>query len=110
MHGSEHGRATLAALRQQVFARGEPSPKALFGALDVIVRSDLRAEVAEIAQPALVVSGSRDTLALPARGPVALRCICRTRGSRSIAGASHVPFLSHAEAFGEALDGFLDGR
>ena len=109
MHGSEHSRATLAALRRQVFARGEPSPKALFGALEVIIAADLRAEVAGIAQPALVLSGSRDTLALPAAGRWLADHLPDARFAL-INGAAHVPFLSHAEAFGEALDGFLDGR
>ena len=109
LQGSEHGRATLAAMRQQVFARGEPAPKALFGALDAIVTTDLRAEVTEIAQPALVIAGGRDTLALPAAG--------RWLGERlpdahfaAIEGAAHVPFLSHPDAFGAALDPFVDGR
>jgi pimeloyl-[acyl-carrier protein] methyl ester esterase len=108
MHGSDHARTTLAALRQQVFARGEPSPKALFGALDVIVTGDLRAEVAGIAQPALVVSGSRDTLALPAAGRWLSEHLPDARFA-PIPGAAHVPFLSHVEPFAAALDAFLDG-
>jgi len=107
MHGSEHGRATLAALRQQVFARGEPSPKALFGALDVIVGTDLRAEVAGIAQPAVVVSGSRDTLALADAGRWLSEHLPDARFAL-IAGASHAPFLSHPQPFAAALDGWLD--
>jgi pimeloyl-[acyl-carrier protein] methyl ester esterase len=108
MHGSEHGRATLAALRHQVFARGEPSPKALFGALDAIVNTDLRAEVADIAQPAIVISGSRDMLAPPAAGRWLAQRLPDARFAL-IEGAAHVPFLSHADAFGAALDPFLDG-
>jgi len=109
LQGSEHGRATLAAMRQQVFARGEPSPDALFGALDAIVTTDLRAEVPDIAQPALVIAGERDTLALPA----AARWLGERLPDASfspIEGAAHVPFLSHPDAFAAALDSFLDGR
>jgi pimeloyl-[acyl-carrier protein] methyl ester esterase len=109
LQGSEHGRSTLAAMRRQLFARGEPSPEALSGALDAIVTTDLRAEVPGIAQPALVVAGGRDTLALPAaarwlgeRLPDARFC--------AIDGAAHVPFLSHPDALAVALDPFLDGR
>jgi pimeloyl-[acyl-carrier protein] methyl ester esterase len=109
LQGSEHGRVTLAALRRQVFARGEPSPKALFGALETIATTDLRAEAAEIAQPALVVSGSRDTLAFPAAGQWLAG---RLPGARfaPIDGAAHVPFLSHPAAFAAVLDPFLDDR
>ena len=109
MHGSEHARTTLAALRHQVFARGEPSPKALFGALDAIVTTDLRVEVADIGQPVIVISGSRDQLALPAAGRWLAERLPNARFAL-IEGAAHVPFLSHAEAFGAVLDPFLDGR
>jgi len=108
LQGSEHGRATLAALRQQVFARGEPSPKALFGALDAIVTTDLRAEVPDIAQPALVISGGRDTLALPAAARWLGERLPDARLS-VIDGAAHVPFLSHPDAFAEALGPLSDG-
>ena len=109
LQGSEHGRATLAALRRQIFARGEPSSKALVGALETLATTDLRAEVPDIAQPALVVSGSRDTLAFPGAGRWLGE---RLPGARfaPIDGAAHVPFLSHPDAFGAALDTFLDGR
>ncbi len=108
MQGSEHGRATLAALKSGIFARGEPSPKALFGALALIRSADMRGEVGDIAQPALVVSGARDTLAPPEAGRWLADHLPDARFA-PIAGAAHVPFLSHAEAFGAALDPFLDG-
>jgi pimeloyl-[acyl-carrier protein] methyl ester esterase len=68
VHGSESGRATLAALRHQLFARGEPSRAALGDALRVLATSDLRGEVGAIDAPTLVVSGERDTLAPAAAG------------------------------------------
>jgi len=109
MQGSEHGRATLSALRSRIFARGEPSPKALFGALAAIRDADLRGEVGGIAQPALVVSGGRDTLALPGAGRWLADHLPNARFTL-IPGAAHAPFLSHADAFGAALDAFLDGH
>ncbi len=109
LQGSEHGRATLAAVRRQVFARGEPSPKALLGALDTIATADLRTEVTSIVQPALVVAGSRDMLAYPAAGQWLAQHMPDARFA-SIDGAAHMPFLSHPETFAAALDPFLDGR
>jgi pimeloyl-[acyl-carrier protein] methyl ester esterase len=109
MHGSEHARATIAALRNEVFARGEPAPRALMGALDALMGADLRAEVAGVVQPALVVSGGRDTLALPAAGRWLADHLPDARFAL-LPGAAHVPFLSHADAFSDAQDGFLDGR
>ena len=109
VHGSEYGRATLALMREQLFARGEPSPGMLAGALAVLAGTDLRLDLAALAQPTLVVAGSRDTLILPGAGawlaehlPDA-KCI-------TISGAGHAPFLSHPEAFAAAVEGFLDGR
>ena len=109
LQGSEHGRATLAALKNRVFARGEPSPKALFGALVLIRDADLRGEIGAIAQPALVVSGARDTLALPGAGCWLADHLPDARYAL-IPGAAHAPFLSHADAFAAALDAFLDDR
>jgi len=71
--------------------------------------ADLRHELAGIAQPALVVSGERDTLALPEAGRF-LGGELRNGGFALIAGAAHIPFASHADAFGVALDAFLDAR
>jgi pimeloyl-[acyl-carrier protein] methyl ester esterase len=109
VRGSEHGRATLALMREQLFARGEPSPGTLAGALAVLTGTDLRADLAALAQPTLVVGGSRDTLILPGAGawlaehlPDA-KCV-------TISGAGHAPFLSHPEAFAAAVEAFLDGR
>jgi pimeloyl-[acyl-carrier protein] methyl ester esterase len=107
LHGSEHGRATLAALKDRIFARGEPSPKALFGALALIRDTDLRGEVGAITQPALVVSGARDTLALPGAGRWLADHLPNAHYTL-VPGAAHVPFLSHADAFGAGLDPFLD--
>jgi pimeloyl-[acyl-carrier protein] methyl ester esterase len=109
LHGSEHGRATLAALRGRIFAQGEPSPKALASALAVVREADLRGEAAGIAQPALVVAGERDTLARPEAGRWLADHLPDARFAL-IAGAAHVPFLSHADAFAAALDAFLDER
>jgi pimeloyl-[acyl-carrier protein] methyl ester esterase len=107
LQGSEHGRATMAALKDRIFARGEPAPKALFGALALIRGADLRGEVGTITQPALVVSGARDTLALPGAGRWLADNLPNARFAL-VPGAAHVPFLSHADAFGAALDPFLD--
>lgn len=109
MQGSEHGHATLAAIRHELFARGEPSRAALRGALGTIIDTDLRAQVAGVRQPVLVVSGGRDTLALPAAGRWLAERLPDARFAL-IPGAAHVPFLSHRDAFDAAAGAFLDGR
>jgi pimeloyl-[acyl-carrier protein] methyl ester esterase len=109
LQGAPRSRATLSALRGRMFARGAPSPAALFGALALIRDTDLRGEIPGILQPALVVSGERDTLALPGAGRW-LADHLRNATFAPIPGAAHIPFLSHADEFAAALDPFLDAR
>jgi len=107
VHGSEEGRATLAALRHALFARGEPSPQALAAALGVLAATDLRADVGAIAAPTLVIGGDRDTLTPDAAGAWLAAAMPHARHV-VIPGAAHAPFLSHRAAFDVALSEFLD--
>ena len=108
LHGSEHSRALLAEMRERLLARGPPSTATLHEALALLKDCDLRSEAPHIAQPSLVVSGDRDTLAFPGAGSFLAERLPNARFAL-IAGAAHVPFLSHVDAFGTALSGFLDG-
>ncbi len=109
MRGSEHGHAALASLRNELYARGEPSRRTLSEALAALSASDLRAAVPRIAHRALVVAGERDTLA-PAAAGKWLATTMLNADFVSVDGAAHVPFLSHPDAFGRALAEFLDAR
>jgi pimeloyl-[acyl-carrier protein] methyl ester esterase len=109
MRGSEHGRAALASLRRELFARGTPSRPVLREALAVLATTDLRADVGRVAVQTLVVAGDRDTLAPAAAGRWLAAAI---PGGRFVAieGAAHAPFLSPPDEFGRAVAGFLDER
>jgi pimeloyl-[acyl-carrier protein] methyl ester esterase len=107
VQGSEHGRAALASLRRQLFARGEPSPTGLADALDLLLSTDMRAEAGTIVPPALVIAGSRDTLTPPAAGAWLAAALPDARFVL-IDGAAHAPFLSHPDATVRAMDAFLD--
>ncbi|MEP7329074.1 MAG: pimeloyl-ACP methyl ester esterase BioH [Betaproteobacteria bacterium] len=109
VQGSDAGRASLHALREALFARGEPSPQALRAGLAILQDEDLRAEAAHIATPTLVVSGDRDALTAPAAGAWLAAAMPDARHVL-IPGAAHAPFLSHREAFDTALTPFLDAR
>jgi pimeloyl-[acyl-carrier protein] methyl ester esterase len=109
VHGGEHGRATLAALREQLWARGEPSRRVLADTLEVLATADLRDEAAHIAQRTLVVAGARDTLCRPAAGQWLAAAIADARFAE-IAGSAHAPFLSHRDEFLALLEEFLDAR
>ena len=109
VHNSEHGRATLAALREQLGARAAPSPRVLTETLAILADTDLRAEAASIAQPTLVITGARDTLAWPAAGRWLAWTIPGAQ-LHQIEGAAHAPFLSHRNEFLAALWPFLDAH
>ena len=109
VHNSEHGRATLAALRDQLWARSEPSRTALSAALEILVGADLRDAAARVEVPTLVVAGNRDTLTPPGAGRWLADTIPRAR-FQEIAGAAHLPFLSHQHEFFALLEDFLVSR
>ena len=106
VQGSDEGRRTLAHLRARLFERGEPSPAALDAALALVRDSDLRPQLADVAQPAVVIGGARDALVPLA----ATRTLARSLPDavhRPIPGAAHAPFLSHPAAF---IDALFDAR
>jgi len=107
VQGSDEGRATLAALRHELFARGEPSPQVLAAALQALGSTDVRARVGEIAVPTLVIAGERDTLTPPQAAAWLAQALPAARLVR-IAGAGHAPFLSHRDEVLDALLGFLE--
>ena len=109
VHGSEHGRAALSAMRAQLFARGDPSAAVLESSLDVLASADLRERAHAIGVPTLVVAGARDALTPPQAGAWLAQAIPGARLA-TIDGAAHAPFLSHPREFTAALDEFLDER
>jgi pimeloyl-[acyl-carrier protein] methyl ester esterase len=106
--GSDDGRTALAALRHELFARGEPAPAGLAQSLALLRAIDLRPDAAAIRAPTLVVTGDRDTLA-PREAAAWLANAIPDARLVDIPGAAHVPFLSHRDAFVAAVTSFLDG-
>jgi pimeloyl-[acyl-carrier protein] methyl ester esterase len=106
VQGSEDGRATLAALRHQLFAHGEPDAAALRDALGALAATDVRDAVRDIAQPTLVIGGDRDTLS-PLPASEWLADAMPDARLLTIRGAAHAPFLSHRTAFAAAVAEFL---
>lgn len=109
VQGSEAGRATLARLRHELFARGEPAPGVLAESLALLEGIDLRSVIPQIRTRTLVLTGARDALAPPEAGAWLARTLPDAR-LVEIAGAAHAPFLSHRDAFGAAVAEFLDAR
>jgi pimeloyl-[acyl-carrier protein] methyl ester esterase len=106
VRGDESARAALRRLRDALFAHGEPDTAGLAAGLKLLEDSDLRSEVKRLALPTLVLAGGYDRLTPPGAGEWL---------AGSISGAqlvlfpksAHAPFISHADAFTEALLGFM---
>lgn len=106
VRGSENEKEILSALREQLFAKGEPDLAALQAGLDILRDVDLRAALPEITPPALVIAGERDMLT-PARASEYLSQQMPNAQLGVIKGAAHAPFLSHQQEFFHAVVNFL---
>jgi pimeloyl-[acyl-carrier protein] methyl ester esterase len=107
VHGSEEGRATLAALRGRLFERGEPSAQALDAVLAALAQNDLRAALSRIEAPTLVIAGDKDAL-VPLAATRELAAAMPNATHQTIHGAAHAPFLSHRQRFVDAVLAFVD--
>ena len=106
VRGSENERELLASLRSRLFSRGEPDLAALRGGLEILRDTDLRASLAQLRQPTLVVAGERDMLT-PLAASQHLAAAMPDARLVSVAGAAHAPFLSHPDSVVEQMMGFL---
>jgi len=106
--GSAQAHDELRELKAHVFERGEPALEVLEQGLDILQKTDLRRELARLAQPSLWIAGRRDRLVPSA----ALRWSaqqCAGGIYREIA-SGHAPFLSHAREVAESIIAFADHR
>ncbi|MCB1561063.1 MAG: pimeloyl-ACP methyl ester esterase BioH [Xanthomonadales bacterium] len=94
--GSDHLRDELRALKQQLFARGEPDPDVLVTGLRVLAETDLRDRLPELACRSLWLGGRRDRL-VNWSAMEAAAAMCRNVETCRVDGAGHAPFLSHAD-------------
>ncbi len=105
--GSAHATSELRLLRSQIFARGEPLPKALVDGLKLLECSDLRATLPQLRVPSLWIAGRRDRLS-DWRAIQAAAALAQGSRSMCIDGAAHAPFLTHVEKVATATLDFLD--
>ncbi len=96
VRGSAQGASTLRELRAAIAAHGGATPVALASGLELLRGTDLRARLARITAPTLVIGGQYDRITPPAAGR-ALAAALPDGTYREIARAGHVPFISHAE-------------
>lgn len=106
VRGSENERELLQAMRNRLADGGEPDRAALREGLKILRDTDLRGSLAQIAQPALVIAGGRDTLTPPAASDYLAQTLPDARMAK-IWGAAHAPFLSHPDEFVMRVADFL---
>lgn len=104
----EEARATIATLREKLFARGKPSIDTLRSGLAILSGLDLREVVGEIKHATLVIHGTHDTLTPPAAAQWLAHTLPHAQ-LEMLSGAAHAPFLSHPQTTLDAMTGFLHG-
>jgi len=106
LRGDARAASLLRTLRALLAAAPAPDPAALAQGLDILATTDLRPELRELTQPALVVSGARDRLT-PAEAGRRLADMIPGARRLDFAGTAHAPFLTRADEFLAALEEFL---
>lgn len=108
VRGDESARASLRQLRESLFAHGEPDTGSLATGLKLLQDSDLRGEARRIALPTLVLAGGYDRLTPSGAGEWLAGNIPGAR-LMLFPKSAHAPFISHADAFTDALLSFMRG-
>lgn len=108
VRGLEDGRASLKTLRARIAESGPPDFSALDAGLAILRRDDLREALARLRLPVLAVFGRRDRL-VPAAAAEAMARLNAGLVSRTVAGATHLPFWTHREEVAAAVEAFLRG-
>lgn len=105
LNGSR-GREAIRALTATLGEREPPPPSALEATLAWLGGVDLRGEAATIAQPTLVVHGTRDQLA-PVEAGRWLAATLPNARLLEIEDAAHLPFFTHRDEFVAAVERHL---
>jgi len=104
--GSEHAKDEIRALRDNLFARGEPSARVLADGLELLQATDLRGVLPALSVPSLWLAGRRDRL-VPPRAMQAAAQLCPQADCHVVEHAGHAPFLTHADVVAMRLAEFL---
>ena len=105
--GSDHAKDEIHALRDGLFARGEPAASVLADGLELLETTDLRAALPALTMPTLWLAGRRDRLVDP-RAMQAAAASCPDADVHVVEQAGHAPFLTHADDVATRLNAFLE--
>lgn len=104
--GSDQAREEIRAMRECLFARGEPTAQVLADGLDLLETTDLRAVLPTLPVSSLWLAGRRDRLVDP-RAMRDAAALAPNAEVHVIEHAGHAPFLTHADAVATRLGAFL---
>jgi pimeloyl-[acyl-carrier protein] methyl ester esterase len=107
LRGSRGSALPVAELQRALLLQGASSTAQLQRDLQRLATVDLRASLAAVRAPALVVSGQHDRVT-PAGAADYLAAALGTARAVRVARAGHLSFLSHPEVFDPALCDFCD--
>ena len=99
-------KAAALRLRAALCGENDASTPTLCDGLRVLLDTDLRAALADVEQPALVIHGENDRLVPFGAGEHLARGLKRAHLVK-IAGAAHAPFVTQCAAVADALESFL---
>jgi pimeloyl-[acyl-carrier protein] methyl ester esterase len=97
---------TALQLRASLCSENDASTQTLRHGLDVLLDTDLRESLDDIAHDALVIHGDRDRLVPLAAGEHIARTLTRAR-LQTIPDAAHAPFLTHTDAVAAGIEDFV---
>ena len=101
-HADVNERAITRTLRQWLVAAGEYDGKALAAGLQILRDTDLRIELAKIAQPVLILHGGRDAITPLGAGEYLQRALPHAT-LEIFSGAAHAPFLTRARQVAQRI-------
>ncbi|MET9801438.1 alpha/beta fold hydrolase [Streptomyces sp. NPDC006368] len=95
-------------LRAAVRSTGETAPPGTADHVDLVLRADVRADLAAVAVPTLVISTTRDRLVPPALHRAVAAGVPGARLAELPTG--HLPFAEAPEEWGDLITGFLGAQ
>jgi pimeloyl-[acyl-carrier protein] methyl ester esterase len=108
VRGSVQGASALEQLRKALLVHGEAKLEALEAGLTTLSTTDLRATLAHVKAPALVIAGQHDRITPPAASSALARALPDATYVE-MRRAAHAPFLSSTAEFAKLVSQFLTG-
>ena len=104
--GSDHEKMEIRALRDALFARGEPAAHVLADGLVLLETTDLRARLPGLRMPSLWLGGRRDKL-VDSRAMQLAAAAAPHAQFHCFEHSGHAPFITHAADVAAVLTDFL---